>query len=133
MPNSIAVVRLYIVMALNERFKGDWRPEKESVARILIKIGQNKDEIPIVRLRVTAALGSLDPEGKHMMPILVDILKNKEQHEYVRLGAVQGLATIGPPAKESIPLIQEFLQHKNKEFQKAAAQALKKIQDGNRN
>jgi HEAT repeat protein len=88
-----------------------------------------KDQEPIVRQGVAAALGGLGEKAAAAVPVLIEALKDQEPD--VRQHAAIALGNIGPQAKAAVPALIEALKDSGQapDVRRAAAIALGEIHE----
>jgi len=87
---------------------------------------QLKNPAPSYRLFAAQALWKIDRNAEPTVPVLIDVMNDKFMASW-RVSAANTLAEIGPAAKAAIPTLRELSADTSPEVQKAARQALAKI------
>jgi HEAT repeat protein len=81
---------------------------------------------PELQQSVITTLIELGPAAEPAKKKLIEGLKNKDL--YIRMYSAEALGNIGASASDAIPAIKKLLKDESEYVQKAAAEALKKIQ-----
>ncbi len=118
MESSEGHVRSQIALVL-----GSFRPLSENIVQAL-RTGLH-DHNENVRLSAMFSLGAVGPEAKGSVPELVEIVLMS--NGLVQQVGIQTLGMIGPDAEAALT---NLLQDRDEQVRLAAAEALKRIQDG---
>jgi HEAT repeat protein len=94
----------------------------------LVKVAQNPQEKPKVRLFAIQILGEVGAEAKSAVPMLAELVRDRDSA--IRLKAVKSLAEIGIVAESAVPDLTVALSDADPQIRGEAATALGKIGEG---
>jgi len=110
-------------------------PASHRAAKALVRIGRPAvphlvetldDDSQYARIQAALVLLLMGPNPPERTRVFIELLKAGAPH--LRPGAAEQLGKMGAAAKAAIPALKEALKDKDEGVRKAAAEALKKIQ-----
>jgi HEAT repeat protein len=86
-----------------------------------------QDKEPSVRVTAAQSLGRLGKSAKKAVPSLIEVVQ-KDKEALVVGAAIWALGEVGPGAEDALPALQKIIKEEDEPLQKAATEAIDKIQ-----
>jgi HEAT repeat protein len=86
-----------------------------------------QDKEPSVRVTAAQSLGKLGKSSRKAVPSLIEMVQ-KDKEPFVVGAAIWALGEIGPGAEDALPALQKIAKEEEEPLQKAANEAIDKIQ-----